>query len=800
MDAAGGRRVVTEYSIRNPRSVLFEETWMRALLCLAFGAITPIIALAQDATELPVPGNPPSATNSPQNPLSPYQTKPTEPRGFPNASPRQGPLPAPKPPGDQDRQVRILEAGNIERRGNTIRLTGGAKIQYRGYDIIGQEIVGDLTTEIFEATGSVHVQGQDAEVTGERVRVSYRDRTYRAWNTVSQLQPSLFEAGLEAPLYVTAKESFGSQRELFANDSVSTTCDLPDPHFTLEADSTIVRPNTRAIFRGLKLSVLDHTILKIPYLSVPLNQPSYRYIPEFGRTQQDGYYMKSRYGIPLDNPQNNLDARFDYFQKRGQAFGGDYRYGAQGLAGLLTVYTLLGASKTLNVNSQHQQKFSWGSLSLDSSYQKNNFDFAPESTLLSNRLQMIFPQGASSSRFSFFQTDNTSSGFSSKSQTVSIGDTRSFSPALRTNLDVSMVSNDSGSIKQDRVNVNLTGDNDLKKAIAHFQYQRAIPIGDNQNFFNASDVTPLLSLTSDNRRLLGSKAPKSLPFTTSLSFGNFIDGATRDKISRGAFDFAFQRPDTSQKRAKLSLNGKFAQGVYSDDTAQYTLTFDSVASYRLGGDTGLNLRYNYRRPYGFSPLAMDQSGKTNLISGDLSFRPFRPFLIGIQSGYDLEALRLGTRTPYQFVGVRTEYTPASWLNVRTLSTYDPFQQLWSNHRVDFAYRPGATFVSVGAQYDGQRQTWGSANIFVDNLKWGRLSVSALLQYNGYTKQFLTKHYSVAYDLHCAEAVLQILENNSGFNPGRQVLFFLRVKALPFESPFGVGSFGQALGTGGGVRF
>lgn len=773
---------------------------MKTFLCVALGVVTPVVAVAQDAGALPVPSNPPSSATAQQTPTVPYQKKPTEPSGFPNPPAREGQLPPPNLPAGDDRQLHILEAGNIERKGNIVTLTGGAKVQYRGYDITAQEIVGDLTTEIFEAKGGVHVQGQDAEVRGDRVKVSYHDRTYRAWDSNSQLQPSLLQGGLTGPLYVKAKESFGSQREIFANDSQSTTCDLPDPHFYIDARSTDVRPNTRAIFRDLRLVVLGKTILKLPFLSVPLNQPTYRYVPEVGRNQQDGYYIKTRYGIPLNDPSNNLDARFDYFQKRGQALGGDYSYGDKALAGLLSVYGLAGITRTLNVTSQHQQKFNWGSVNLDANYQRNNFQFAPEATLLSTRLQMTFPQGVSNSRFSFYESDNTSSSFTSKSQTVSIGDTRSFTKDFRTNLDVSMVSNNSGTIKQEQVNVNFTGDDDLKKAVAHFQYQRSIPVGTVQNFFNASDVTPVLSLTSDSNRLLGTRAPKNLPFTTSLSLGNYVDGSTRDRIGRSAFDLAVQRPDTSRKRAKLTLNGRFSQGVYSDDTAQYKLALDSVASYSLGRDTGLNLRYNYLRPYGFSPLAMDQTGKTNLISGDLSFRPFRPFLVGVQSGYDLEALRLATRTPYQFVGVRTEYTPASWLNLRTLSTYDPSQQIWNSFRVDLAYRPGATFVSIGAQYDGQRQVWGSTNVFVDGLKWGRLSVSALLQYNGYIKQFTTKQYSLAYDLHCAEAVLQVLDNNTGFNPGKQVLFFLRIKALPFESPFGVGSFGQALGTGGGIRF
>jgi len=770
---------------------------VRAALCLALVGITPFAFAQIDVTPPPADQNAPA---SPQFPVPSQQKKPTEPGGFSNPAPKQGNLPAPNPATENDRVLHILQSGSTQRIGNFLKLAGGAKVEYRGYDITADEIVGDLSTEIFEASGHVHVQGVDAEVTGARVKVSYHDKTYVAYDSESQLQPPLFQGGLLAPLYVKAPESFGSQREIFAFDSDSTTCDLPDPHFYIKSKSADIRPNTRAIFRKLTLNVLGRNLLSLPYLSLPLNQPTYRYIPEFGRNPQDGYFVKTRYGIPLDNPANNLDARFDYFQKRGNAIGGDYSYAGKALSGLLSVYALAGAGHMLNLNSQHQQQFKWGTVGLDASYQQDNEGFAPDSKILSTRLQAAFPQGRSSSRFSFYRTTNSSGDFTSKSQTVSIGDTRIYSPTLRSNLDVSMVSNEGGTVKNQQVTVNLTGDDDLKQAIAHFQYQRAIPVGTVENFFNSSDQTPVVSLASDSSRLLGKHALPNLPFTTALSLGEYVDAASNDHITRSAFDFGFQRTDTSQRRSHLMMDGRFRQGMYSDDTAQYTLTYNATASYALGRDTGLNLRYNYLRPYGFSPLVMDQTGKTNLISGDLSVRPFRPFLIGVQGGYDLEALRQGTQTPYQFVGVRTEYTPAQWFSLRALSNYDPIQQIWNNVRVDLAYRPGSTFVSIGSQYDGQRKVWGSTSIFVNGFTAGRLKTSALIQYNGYTKKFETQHFSFVYDLHCAEAVLEVLDNQTGFNPGRQVMFFLRLKALPFQSPFGVGSFGQALGTGGGIRF
>ncbi|HZH98999.1 MAG TPA: hypothetical protein VEX38_08505, partial [Fimbriimonadaceae bacterium] len=123
-----------------------------------------------------------------------------------------------------------------------------------------------------------------------------------------------------------------------------------------------------------------------------------------------------------------------------------------------------------------------------------------------------------------------------------------------------------------------------------------------------------------------------------------------------------------------------------------------------------------------------------------------------------------------------------------------------NIRIDLAYRPGATFISAGARYDGLRHTWGNANLFIDGLKWGRLSTSMILAYNGYIKKFEARHFSFTYDLHCADVILQIIDNPVGFRPGTQISLFFRLKAFPFNTPFGTGRNGQPIGTGTGRDF
>ncbi|MEQ1934977.1 MAG: hypothetical protein ABL962_14050 [Fimbriimonadaceae bacterium] len=253
------------------------------------------------------------------------------------------------------------------------------------------------------------------------------------------------------------------------------------------------------------------------------------------------------------------------------------------------------------------------------------------------------------------------------------------------------------------------------------------------------------------------------------------------------------------KRWNIDLAGSYKQGIYSDDTAQYSTGFNGSLRYNLGTKTSANFRYNFLEPHGSTPFDFDRTGRYNLATMDLSVEPLRNFLIGAQSGYDFR-LEQEQQTAWQSLGVRSEWTPAKWFSLRSLSTYDTFNKAWSNVRLDLAYNPGGTRVGIGARYDGFRHTWGNVNLFVDGFKMGRLKVSSLLAYNGYLKQFEARHFAFTYDLHCAEAILQVIDNPIGFRPGTQISFFIRLKAFPFDSPFGLGRSGQSYGTGTGYGF
>jgi hypothetical protein len=117
--------------------------------------------------------------------------------------------------------------------------------------------------------------------------------------------------------------------------------------------------------------------------------------------------------------------------------------------------------------------------------------------------------------------------------------------------------------------------------------------------------------------------------------------------------------------------------------------------------------------------------------------------------------------------------------------------------MDATWKTETFSLVAAARYDALRSRWANLNLLLDGIRLGRLKVSTLLLYNGFLNRFDARHLSFTYDLHCAEAVLQIIDTRVGFRPGREVLFFIRLKALPQSSPFGLGRQGEPLGPGTG---
>ncbi len=736
-----------------------------------------------------------------------FTKAPLQPTGFPS--------PGAKRPDEvvQGQAFQLINADEQERVGRKVVLRGNVEFIARGYHVRADEAEGDLSSQIFSVSGHVLITGNGSNVYGDKVTVDFASGTYIAERAETQLTPEQSSVGLTDKLYVSGKLSSGTQLLTHTQDGLVTTCDLDDPHYKILSRDMEVRTGKRVILRDAKLVIRHRTILQVPFLVIPLDQPENRYTPYVGYTDDEGYFIKNTYALPV-NRHGILVTHEDYMTKLGLGLGGDYSYAYPEYTGVARLYHIFGRAKDLTFSNSHRQAFRWGSVQLDDDYKRDDHLTAPGQTLLNTRGAVVyngFLGARAVDRLTLDRQSNSAPTYSSVSETLGLVDARNIGK-LRTDsqisyLDTQSTSGSGGtSTEAQRLQLRFLGTQDAGPGTATIQYQRSVPIGETKQYLGSSDLTPVIAYDSDSRRLFGADFGKEVPLKTQISWGEYADPRRQSQVERTAFSLAYNKSSPGQERLTFDTGASFRQGIYSDDTAQYVLGLNENARYRLGPDTGINLRYGYLRPYGYTPLSLDSTGKTNLVTTDINDRPIRSVLLGLQTGYDINRAEHGSdlieggRIGWQQVGIRSEWTPRTGILLRGLYTYDTYQHAFSQLRFDFSSVGREARLNLNAQYDGIRQVWSTFNGTVDGLHIGRTKIAALFQYNGYLQKFDARQYAFTYDLHCAEAVLAIQENDTGFRPGRQIYLLLRLKALPFDLPFGTGTRGQPLGLGNGINF
>ncbi len=710
----------------------------------------------------------------------------------------------PLPTAQANRRDRVvIHRAQVNRvRGDEIDAQGDVLITANGYDLYADRIFGNMREKTYTLDGHARVVGADEEVSADTVFVNLIDETFEYIQGTARVGPSLTQGRTTDDLFISGREGGGSRHHIVSRDGAFTTCDLPTPHYHFDADMSDVKPGKRAILRDVRLRIANRTIFGLPYLVVPLDDRAERFFPEAGHSPDEGYFVKTRYSIPIHG-EDYLDTRVDYYTKLGAGLGADYYYENPRLKGVLKAYALTGGRRSFTLSSEHEQAVGSSRLTVDSNFQRNNYLTAPEATTWSSRAQLAWGSGANSTRVGYTMVSNDSSGFASTSQSLSLSDSRSPWRNGLTELDLNLnrsktSSSFGGGTDSQILDVRFNALHDLRSFQAELLYQRAIPVDGVEGFQSSSDRTPLVSVTTDGRRLLGAKAGSRWPFRAALSVGEFNDYLSENALTRVAFDTDLRRNEVFGK-SQIRWGWDFRQRSYSDDTALFTLSSDVAYSYQFAPRSSANLNYRYLRSQGFSPLSLDRTGRTDAFNFDVRYEPTARLRFSAQTGYDLMQIERDL-TPWQQVWLRSEWLASRDLRIRTSSIYDTYSNVWSNNRIDLDGKLFGARFSAGARYDGRRSTWSALNLLVDGLKIGKFTFGTLLDFNGYTQRLEAQQYNIAYDLHCAEAVLEILDQQAGFRSGLQIAFFIRLKALPFRSPFGIGTRGQSIGTNSGYGY
>lgn len=239
-----------------------------------------------------------------------------------------------------------------------------ASAQQTNVKVTAQRLVYE-GSDIWSATGNVEVSFDDVMIRADKVRIDLTtSKAYLSGNVSVKTGDTLIESVSAIMDIKTRKVEFetltgrvGDERvdgyifiagEKFSEEDGAfrlsggyiTTCDLPQPHYRIEAASIELTGSDYIIAKDVSYFEGNIRLLRLPSLTIPLREEDRLILPEFGWSAQDGVYVKTTMRRRLDE-ENLLTLRLDFFTTSGLGAGVRHDYGFEGIGdGYYSIYVL----------------------------------------------------------------------------------------------------------------------------------------------------------------------------------------------------------------------------------------------------------------------------------------------------------------------------------------------------------------------------------------------------------------------------------------------------------------------------
>lgn len=773
-----------------------------------------------------------------QNPQTP--PIPTDLRRFRPTPPgvaRPG-APGTQAPPAGDKRVRVERADTFEGPIDGVFVaTGDVRFTYEGYTVRADRATFDENTDLVTLEGAVKLERATETVFAEKVTINQKTRDFSTLSARTVLSPAQVGQNLLQPLEVWGA-SFTREGDIYrSKDGFLTTCDEPDKHYKIGFREAIFYPKQKIVLKGATVYIEDKAVLRIGYLTIPVTEEiRYSWLPLFGRTNEEGYFVKAVIGYSMGKMLPGL-LRVDWMEKKGVGLGFDQAYRVGNVAaGTATLYTLKDRNRKVNNLSgrlNHEQRLSDAlTLRVNSDFQNNSYQSVSSDS--SSRNSTISLNHSTQSVQTALTTNLTGSNSgTSKSagtnysftQTRRIGQTGSLS--LRLNGNNSDSTFGTGETAQSTGRTEQLAEIRASGDAGSFRYElsankqllskQRTSTGSTPSIgFSGTERLPELTLTADPQKLgrLGKAFPARLTFGVGKFVEPLITGTTATKLSVERYLFAADLPSktlplTPGGRLSLIYGGTFRQFLYpSEDAALYTLNNNSQLSLKLGERSTLNLNYGYLRPYGGMPVGfrLDQTGSNNNLSLNLN-RETRKGRLSLVTGYDIqraqgEVLTGGKKNPWQNMAIQATLRPSAALQTRFTTAYD----INSGKLIDLTnrsrWRYGDSFgLDLGLRYDPRTGRLAQATETLSSWVFSRRTrIGVGSSYNGFTKKFDYKNLALSHRYHDYEISISYLDQPFGFRTEKGFNIGIRLLAFPAPQSTTSGRFGTAIDTGMGEIF
>jgi LPS-assembly protein len=656
-------------------------------------------------------------------------------------------------------------------------------IKYEDYEIRGDKVTLNLNDNSGVVEGDAVLIKSGEMMRGEKLFFNWEKEEWKMESGKVEIEAKRLQ-GAQEPLFFYAKESAGTSNKMEGKGISLTTCNLPHPHYSLNAKEIFVLFGDKLVARDVSFVVLGRKLFHLPYIVIPLKAPAKRsFIPQFGSDPYEGYFIKTTYPY-LSTAVASGILHLDYIQKRGTGQGIEHTFVYPHLNSSFSLYHMApsgGEGESLTASG----KMDWqkGSLraSILSDFQKNSLWYGGSSR--TSNLQTTIEQNTFNSSLSLDLRKQNVKGFY---------ESQNLFASLLYNLRLDARRN----LKVDIQNTSLSYSNTPtdKELYSTFLFSQEGKVGFEIETTRRNDLDKDAYTADENYSFLEKmpeirlKAPQILakfPLDAEIAWGQYRQFITKPFLSRATFSFStyWRSSQSLSQRNKpyLSLNGEFFQGLYGDGTALYSYNLSPTLQFPIGSSS-LNLSFRHTTSRGYSPFYMDQIYPYSALNVGWTLNS-RITKLSLQGGYDFR-----NEYPYSITG-SLEISP-TWGDFLFYLGYEPKSKHWrdiiANVRIGEKTNP---LWNVNIRYATEEKkvafVRGTGKLILG--KWWK--IEGIYGYNGYTNKLEELDLALTRDLHCWVASLL-------YNKRRKELTFnLYLKAFPIQlRPLGLGEEGQYIGT------
>ncbi|MGQ9656932.1 MAG: hypothetical protein ACUVV1_03385, partial [Fimbriimonadales bacterium] len=294
--------------------------------------------------------------------------------------------------------------------------------RWREYLLEGARLEGHTRRAEYRFFEGVRMTSETLRVQGAELLLNTRERRWTLLGGRAELTPAFTENRLLKSLYLESARIEGDESRIHADDCTATTCEREHPHFHWSARTLEATPGERALLRDVRLTILGRTVLRLPYVVVPLREGETSPLPDAGYTEEEGFYI--RYALAYLLAQGALgNARLDLMQRRGLGVNLQQSY-ARGDVNLYLLRDLRQRTDSLTGRWQHGQNLGAVQTRWNAEYRRNSFLLFGDNTAWNLRTDWTLPSPTGQAGTIFAENRNRTGAFENINRALTLQDTR----------------------------------------------------------------------------------------------------------------------------------------------------------------------------------------------------------------------------------------------------------------------------------------------------------------------------------------------------------------------------------------